>query len=82
MVGGALRSLDLCLQQLGDSPLLGDPIIQRRQRLPHRRSFPVVAGHGVGTATVGVLFAAARRWGVTTALLAAALLAVAPAAGP
>jgi len=32
----------------------------------------------IGTATVGLLFAAARRWGVTTALLAAALLAVAP----
>jgi hypothetical protein len=32
----------------------------------------------IGTATVGVLFAAARRWGVATALLAAALLAVAP----
>jgi len=32
----------------------------------------------IGTATVGVLFAAARRWSVATALLAAALLAVAP----
>jgi 4-amino-4-deoxy-L-arabinose transferase-like glycosyltransferase len=32
----------------------------------------------VGTATVGILYCAARRWGVTTALLATALLAVAP----
>jgi 4-amino-4-deoxy-L-arabinose transferase-like glycosyltransferase len=32
----------------------------------------------IGTATVGVLFLAARRWGVRTGLFAAALLAVAP----